>query len=121
MFWSFSFNNFQKLFQGLFYMTSCKTLSYFFFFIFFFFSPSHLPKKGKVTFLSLHPSASFPLRSFCLTAVHSRRCQTEIILSVKLGNKARDTGFHLRTSTAWSSESQPQPLKTGEERAGTVE
>lgn len=44
----------------------------------------------KVTFLSLHPSTRTPPRSD-LTAAHSRRCQAEIILSVKLSNEARHT------------------------------
>lgn len=42
----------------------------------------------KVTFLSPHPSTHTPPRSG-LTAAHSRRCQAEIILPVKLGNEAR--------------------------------
>lgn len=50
----------------------------------------HILLRIKVTFLSLHPSTRALPRAV-LTAAHSRRCQAEIILSVKLSNEARDT------------------------------
>lgn len=56
-------------------------------------SPSSLSlisPRIKVTSLSLHPSTCTPPRSG-LSAAHSRQCQAEIILSVKLSNEARYT------------------------------
>lgn len=58
--------------------------------LFFFFSLALISPRMKVTFLSLHPSARTLPRSG-LTAAHSRQCQAEIILSVKLSNEARHT------------------------------
>lgn len=58
----------------------------------------------KVTFLSLHPSTRTPPCSG-LTAAHSRQCQAEIILSVKLSNEARDTDVpkNKHTPELWES------------------
>lgn len=52
---------------------------------------SLISPRTKVTFLSPHPSTRTPPPRSALTAAHSRRCQAEIILSVKLSNEARRT------------------------------
>lgn len=93
---------FKQLFQGLFQPpihqpTPQPPPPFFFFF-------SLISARMKVTFLSLHLSTRTPSRSG-LTAAHSRQCQAEIILSVKLNNEARDTDApkNKHTPELWES------------------
>lgn len=96
---------FKQLFQGLFqppiHQPSLVSIP---FILLLLLLPSLISPRMKVTFLSLHPSTRTPPRCG-LTAAHSRQCQAEIILSVKLSNEARDTDTlkNKRTLELWES------------------